>query len=274
VPPGQAGIIRITIRALAAAGKFEQHHEIYTNDPRYPVIKLTLAAEVKPLPDFLKRIENANVTHGEQAGSFNVWPTARPAVAVEPGERLKIALRIRPTSPDSGILRLATNQGDSYKLRRETSGDGYWLDIEIAAANQASRQTAVIAFESSNPNAPRLSIPLTINIPAENLIVTPKTIDLGELSLASLKSGIAKSSRIGLRKLVGTFQIKSLSATLPFIKLEAQTMVEGSNYLIKVSLISEKLPAAGSYSGTLLIETSDPARLRVEVPLKLTLTVR
>lgn len=274
MPPGQVGIIRITIRALAAAGPFEQHHEIYTNDPRQPVVKLTLAAEVKPLPDFLKRIANANATHGEQVGPFKVWPTAHPSVAVEPGEQLKIALRIRPTSPDSGSLRLATNQDGPYKLRREASGEGYWLDIEIAAASQASGQTIVIAFESSNLIAPHLSIPLTINVPAENLIVTPKDIDLGKLSLASLKTGMAKSSRVGLRKLVGTFQIKSLSATLPFIKLEAQTIVDGSNYLIKVSLIAEKLPAAGSYSGTLLIETSDTARPRVEVPVKLTLADR
>ena len=68
-------------------GPIERAYELQTNDPRHPIIKVTLAATVKPIPAYVKRIASANIGHGEVIGGFQLWPTARPAVTVEVGER-------------------------------------------------------------------------------------------------------------------------------------------------------------------------------------------
>lgn len=198
-----------------------------------------------------------------------MWPTARPVITVERGERLTTSLRIRPVAAGSASLKLAA-AGDSIKLRRETNGNGYWLDIATEPATDASPRIIPIALQTSDA-AGDLNIQLTVNVQAENLIATPRQLDFGEVSIADLQSGARKVGRVGIRKLVGAFHIKALSSTLGFLKLEQQAMVEGSNYLIRAHIDPAKLPKAGIYNGVLQIETDDAQAPHIEVPIKIVL---
>jgi hypothetical protein len=199
-----------------------------------------------------------------------VWPTARPAITVEPGERLSFSVRIKPVSVDAGELKLASSQPAkaTSNLRRETDGS-YWLDVLVGPVTEPGTHVVPFVLEAG-AGGQSLKIELMISVPAENVVFTPKSLDLGRVSLASLKSGMQKSGRLGVRKLVGSFRIKSLTSTLAFLKLDQQVMVEGSNYLIKVTFNLSNLPKAGDYSGVLRIETDDSLSPRLEVPIKLT----
>jgi hypothetical protein len=217
-------------------------------------------------------VGNADVARGEKVGAFNVWPTARPTLTLERGERFLISLRIKPVAGSGATVALAPNAPGAYKLRREA--DAYWLDIEAEPNAGANPRTIPLVAKSSDGSSTDLGIQLTVNVPAENIVVTPRQLDLGNVSVASLKGGAQKIGRVGIRKLVGTFHIKSLSSTLAFLKLEPVAMVEGSNYLIRVGFITDKLPKAGAYSGVLQIETDEPASPRIEVPIKITLVAQ
>ena len=242
------------------------------------MVKLTLRADIKPVPDFVKRITNSNIGHGEGAESFNIWPTANPVVSAARGESVKLSLRIRPTARGIGELQLSNDNGGRYRLRREANKEGYWLDIESEPINEPGSHKRSIQLQTAGGNTSQLTLQLTINIAltlqltiniaAENLIATPASLDMGELELANLKTGFQKTTRLGVRKLIGTFNIKSITATLPFLKLDRQTIVEGSNYLIKVTINPDSLPKPGPYSGLLRIETDDAQSPRVEVPIK------
>src|SRR5688572_7765670 len=129
-------------------GAVEQSYEVQTNDPRHPLIKVTVSANVKPLPGFVKRIASADVGRGEVNGAFQIWPTARPVITVEPGERLSIALRIKALTPDAGNLKLGPTAPDTWKLRREANGD-YWVDIPIPA-NETTTRVAPLVVELSD----------------------------------------------------------------------------------------------------------------------------
>jgi hypothetical protein len=261
--------VRITIRAISTVGPIEPVYDLYTSDPRYRVVKLTLRADVKPLPDFVKSITNSNIAYGEAIDSYNVWPAANPVVSAARGDSVKLSLRIRPTARDAGELQLSNGNGGRYRLRREANKPGYWLDIESGPINEPGSHTQTVTLKTAGSNPSELTLQLTIKIPAENLIATPGSLDLGELELSNLKSGgLQKTARLGVRKLVGTFNIKSVTSTLPFLKLDQQTIVEGSNYLIRVSIKPDSLPKPGPYSGLLRIDTDDPQTPRVEVPVK------
>jgi hypothetical protein len=80
-----------------------------------------------------------------------------------------------------------------------------------------------------------------------------------------------RTGRVGIRKQVGSFQIKSLTSTLAFLKLEKQTIVEGSNYLVRVTLDTTSLPKAGPYTGVIRIETDDSLTPVVEIHVKVIL---
>jgi hypothetical protein len=233
-------------------------------------VKLTITANIKPLPPFVARISNADIAHGEKVGAFNVWPTARPVVTVEGGERLTVTLRIKPTEAASGTLKLA-GASETYKLRREANGDGYLLDITVEPSNDSASRVLPIALEIGDGASGQLALQMTVNVQAENLTATPRQLDFGEVSLASLRDGLMGGGRFGIRKAVGTFHIKSLTSTLNFLKLEPRTIIEGSNYVIRVSFDPTKLPKAAAYTGVVKIETDDPLTPRVEIPVKMVL---
>ena len=105
---------------------------------------------------------------------------------------------------------------------------------------------------------------LTVNVLGENLIVSPKALDFGEVSLAKARNSF---QRVGIRKLVGTVHIKSMSSSLPFLKLEQTTIIENTNYLVRVTIDPARPLKPGSYDGVLLIETD--ADKRIEVPIRI-----
>jgi hypothetical protein len=260
--------VRITVRALETVGPVVRDYDLYTSDPRHRVVKLSLRADVKPLPGFVKSITNTNIGHGENVESFNIWPAANPVMSSARGDSVRLSLRIRPRARDAGELQLSPAGGGQYRLRRAANKEDYWLDVETEPMNEPGSHTRNIELKTADINQPPLIVKLTINIAAENLIATPTSLDLGELELSGLKSGAQKTARLGVRKLIGVFSIKSVSSTLPFLKFDRQTIVEGSNYLIKVSINLASLPKPGPYSGVLRIETDDPQTPRVEVPIK------
>ena len=109
---------------------------------------------------------------------------------------------------------------------------------------------------------------------AENVITTPASLDIGEITLSSLRAQPRGIGRVGVRKLTGAFRITALSSSLQFIKLEQQIIVEGSNYLIRLGSDPSLLPKPGSYDGFLRIETDDSQKPRIEVPIRLILVDR
>lgn len=222
-------------------------------------------ANVKPLPDYIKRITSADVGHGEVNGAFHIWPTARPVITVEAGERLSIALRIKALTPDAGDLKLGPTAPDTWKLRREANGD-YWLDIPIGPANETSTRVVPLVVELIDGRSREIRVRLMVNVPAENLIVSAKEIDFGEVALENVRRTLR---RVGIRKIVGSLHIKALTTTLPFLKLEQGTIIEGSNYLIRITIDPSKPLKPGAYDGTVVIETDEGHRVEVPVKLKL-----
>ena len=107
-----------------------------------------------------------------------------------------------------------------------------------------------------------IRIELTVNIPVENIVVTPREIDFGAVAISRARDLM---KRVGIRKQVGSFHIKSATSTLAFLRLEQATMVEGSNYLFRVTIDSAKPAKAGKYEGFLTIETDDHHSFQVPV---------
>jgi hypothetical protein len=271
IQPGQAGAIIVRLHTEYLLGPVKRGYALQTNDPKHPVVSVTVVANVKPAPDYVKRIATANVKSGETNGDFQIWPTARPKITLEPGERLDVSLRIRPLAPGARSLKLAAGAPQSWKLRRETDGEGYWLDIPIEPAKDTNSQTVPLIVEPKEGPAREILVQLSVNVPSENVAATPQQIDFGEMALLSLSNPM---KRLGIRKQIGSFHIKKLASTLPFLKLEQATMVEGSNYMIKITIDRTTPLKAGEYQGNVIIETDDTHAVRVEVPVKIKITER
>jgi hypothetical protein len=239
-------------------------------------LTVTLAGDVKPVPEVVKRILNGDAQHGERVTGFNVWPTARPGISIDRGERIKFSIRIRPSEAEAAELQLSTKPTEKidYKLRREAKGSGYWLDVEAGPFSESGSHQAKIEMTAGANPATAVTIYLSVYVLSENLIATPNSLDLGELHLPQLTERARLVGRLGLRKTAGTFRITTYSASLPFIKLERQIIVDGSNYLIRLTTDPASLPKPGSYTGVLRMETDDREKPIVEIPIKVTVVDR
>ena len=267
--PGQAGVIRIHFATKdVEPGPAERTFELQTNDPKHRLIKVTVTATVKPLPGYAKRLGGADIAHGETLGPFVVWPAVRPTITLERGERLPITLRVRPAEPGQRIALVAAS--DAFKLTRETNGDGYLLTVVVdspaASANDSPARILPLILKAEGGND--LALQITVNVPGEVFAITPQQVDFGEVSLEKLRSGAGAVARLGIRKAVGSFEVKSLGSTLEFLQVESQTIVPGTNYLIRLRLDPAKLPKPGNYAGIVRIETNEPSAPRVEVRVK------
>jgi hypothetical protein len=254
------------------SGPIAQQYELQTNDPQNPIIRLTVRAHVKPLPAFVKRILTAEVEFGEIAAGFRVWPTLRPTLLLERGEKLDITLRFRPQTGSTATLALGPDAPAFCKLRHDQNSNTYWLDITAGPVDASVKRAVPLVVTDPNGTPIKLAVNLSIDVPPENVIVTPSELDLGEVALSRLKAGQQKVGRAGIRKLVGTFRIRALSSTLPFLTLEQQTIVEGINYIVRTRFDLDQLPKAGAYSGSVVIETDDGNRFNL--PVKLTIVDR
>ncbi|HKP13403.1 MAG TPA: hypothetical protein VJZ91_14885 [Blastocatellia bacterium] len=267
--PGQAGVIRVHIETKdLAPGPLERTYELQTNDPKHRFLQVTVTATIQPLPAFVKRITNADIQHGEAAGPFVVWPAAQPVVMTEKGERLPISLRIRPAAPNQSVKLAAASDG--VKLTREANGEGYVLDVMVESPADAPTRVLplVVNVEGGEP----LKLQVTAKVQAEGLVTSSRQVDFGEVSLAGLQGGAGAMTRLGVRKQVGTFEVKAVSSSLEFLKVESQTIVPGSNYVIYIRFDPTKLPKPATYIGTLRVETTDAAQPRLELPIKVVVT--
>lgn len=209
----------------------------------------------------MKRLKASEIGHGENFGAYQVWPTSRPEVELEKAEKLAIPVRIRPTGAEN--LTVTLEPGSPWKLRKETSGD-YWLDVVAEGGAPPTPAIAKLTVDFGSSRS-EIQVVLKTTVPADNLVLTPKDLDFGELPVAGLNGSV---KRLGLRKLVGSFHIKALSSTLPFLKLEQATMVDGSNYVIRVSIDPSKAKP-GSYSGSVVVETDEAHRVEIPVKIKI-----
>ena len=243
---------------------------------------------VKPTPSFISHMTGGELARGERVGSVNVWPTAHPFITIERGERLTAAIRLRPESGDSILVNPGEQRSDtasppavggnsgakllpddpgSFNSKVRNEGTDYWLDLSVGPIREPG--TYLRRIEVSISGGDKVPVDLTIMVISENTLLSTNTVDLGRVSLEDLKSGGVRSVRVGMRRLVGTVHINSIQTSHPFLKAESDTLVPGTNYLIRVSIDRGATLRPGSYDGVIQINTDDPNTAKIEIPWKL-----
>jgi hypothetical protein len=255
------------------SGLLNRSFELGTNDPKNRVVKVTLRARVFPLPAFVSRLVSPAIERGDKIGAFTVWPTAHAVVTLQHGEELTLSFRIKRDLFDSGISGAPAATSDLVRIgSRGEIGTGLWVDVTLGPFDKPGRHSASVKIPVSGGNVTELAISVGFTVLEDSVIVTPRSLDLGEISMSELREGVERAARIGIRKQAAAVGLKSVSSTSPFLKLETQTIVDGANYVIRVTLSGGANLSPGSFNGQLVIETDDKDQPRIEVPVKVKIT--
>jgi hypothetical protein len=148
------------------------------------------------------------------------------------------------------------------------SGRGLLADIAIDAVGRSVNQAVPLVVDLGENRASEIRVQLMVTVPAENLVVTPRDLDFGERTLAGVRVWFQGSA---LESWSARF-ISKQSRQRRFLELALTTMVDGSNYLIKITVDPTTPLKPGAYTGVVLIETDEGRK--IEVPIKLTVVDR
>jgi hypothetical protein len=290
----------------AESGKVERDYRLFTNDPAQPIISLIMACTIKPVPDWMDRLQNPNLLYGSRVGHFTVWPTAEPQLRIAKGETFKLSLRVAPAGPDSagpvepaanppsGPNTLGSQAGNSnyssgglntptplptdkidYKTLDISEGGvpgGFWLAIDIGPIQEPGLFRYNLTIPDRHGKPVDVSIRLSVLVMDDQFVVAPASLDLGEIKISDMSAGDAEVGRFGLRRVLRPFEIKDVQCSLPFLKASIQPITNGRNYFIKLGAVTGSRPRPRSYQGTVRIVTDDSQQPTIEVPIKLKLT--
>lgn len=181
--------------------------------------------------------------------------------------------RIKPDGAASGKLTAPKPAGAEppYRLRRDANGRDYWLELTLGPYDEPGARSLPIALQIADGKATELSLLTRVNVMSDDLIVIPSSLDFGEVRLGGVSSGLLLG-RIGVRKRLGSFKLKGVSTTLPFLKIEQQTLIPERNYVFRIMIDPSVTVMPGTATGSIYVETDDAARPRVEVPVTIRFT--
>jgi len=147
----------------------------------------------------------------------------------------------------------------------------YWLDLNIGPIDQPGIYYWHPAPQVEFKDLADLPLELVVTVLGEALVTTPSWSGPVEVSLSTQPGDEILIGRIGVRKLVGSFHVKKVSSTIPFLKVESQTLIDGNNYLIKITTGSREGLRAGIIEGAVRIDTDDARKPRIDVPCRIKL---
>jgi hypothetical protein len=238
VSPGQEGKVTLTVKTKNMRGKITKGAKVYLNDPKQPVVRLTLQGTVKPY--------------------INVDPRDRVYLRGFIGEVAKESLTI--TSNEEGpftISAVKTNVEDKidHNLTEVEPGKKYQLDIS-SKPGLLGRFRGKITLSTNSKQKPQLVVNVSGSIRSE-VMVSPSKVYFGNIKLPIEPAAAKPFSRtVTVRTIRGAgLKIEKLTSDSDVVRTELATTKDGEAYTITVTLDSARL-AKGDLKSAIHIFTN------------------
>jgi hypothetical protein len=238
---------------------------VSTNDPKNPNFSLILRARFKseaapagpPIPGPL----NPNPV-------LTVEPIDRVITSALTGSSSTNSFYIYNPLPTPVHVKNVIPGGTSFTATLNTIEDGkrYQVTVTSNPSLKAGHYAQIVRVATDSTAQPEVKIDLDLTV-YPKVFASPASIIMPPLSVASDLSSINWPA-IFVRKLrEHSFQVKSYTSTLPFLKLELITETEGQAYSIRLTLDTGKIKP-GDFKGSVHIVTNDADVPFVDVPVQ------
>lgn len=270
MPPGKEGKITLALEHTDGyAGEVAKSAAVATNDPATPNFNLVLHVYFKAPPVTSWPVAPNPAPAGKLSGAFTVSPSNRWISSVISGGTATSRLTFYNREAAPAHITKVVTEGNDFIATLQTIEDGKRYELYLATnpGLKVGRHAQTIKLLTDNAEGPEIPIEVEVNVFAK-VFATPGAINLPRMS-ASADFSAMRLPVIYVRKLRDAgLKIKTVSSTLPFIKLVLATETEGQVYTIGLSLDKSKMPAPGEFRGKIVIETNDPDAPVIEVPVQ------
>ncbi len=230
-------------------GALSKTADVTTNDPHKPIFTLSLRAV----------ISKPGTSPGRRVGPFIVGPSNRWAGNIARGTTADALITIYNDSPQPVKITKVEAGGEAFTVILETleAGKRYLLKAQNSPSLPVGKHTQLVTLKTDSRDFPELQLQLEATI-FPLLSVNPQLLLFENLPVSRPDYTVETLGKfIFVRQARGaTLEIKKLTATLPFLKVEIADSVPGQAYTLKVGF--KEKPPQGEHKGVVKIETNDP----------------
>lgn len=244
IPPGGAGQVRVTFRALSVGERIVKWVTVRSTDPQEPLVKLKILASVPP------RV-------AVRPGSLR-WGRLRPGEPI-PSKTVLLAgegLEVKRIEASSAALRATLRELGERKGRRELE---LWIELD-AARLSPGRINQQVTLYTNQEGQEVIVIPVLGRLEGEVGVEPPLVsfgrVQRGEAPIRSFE--VSKAHPPGLSVL----QIESAP---DFLSARLVPLEPGRRYRIEVELKPEARP--GRIQGEIVLHTDDGLQPTLRVPV-------
>jgi hypothetical protein len=246
--PEQEGKLTVKWDTRRVRGDLTGETTVYFDDPAEPPIVFLLRGVVKPRLEFL--------------------PSRALFLSLFKGEETeRMVTIVNNEAQPLNITRLET-RGQHFVADVHTveSGKVYQVMVKVPPDVAPGRYREALEVYTDDPE--REPIQITVNVLVkENLYTFPDIVDFGTVSLGQLARIPSIIQTILVKKREGEFDIDSVTATLPFLRIRREPEGKSGTFRIDVSLDPHEL-RPGKVVGSLRIRTTDTEFPELEVPVR------
>jgi len=251
-------------------GEVSKFATVTTNDPNQASFGLTVKVFFKPDPNAppITAPQPAPAAL-KRVGRFNISPSDKWVTAVVTGLTISNTFTLSSVDLKPAHVTKVNPGGKDFdvNLRTVENGKQYALVVTSSPALKPGRHTQTVELMTDDPDMAKIPIDLEINV-YPLVIATPQTIMLPKLALRGDLSRIVIPT-VYIRKVKGDgLEVKRVTSTLAFLKLELQTETTGQAYTIRASMDGSAVREAGDFEGKIRIETNDPDSPLLEVTVR------
>jgi len=194
----------------------------------------------------------------KRVGPFNVAPSDKWVTAVVKGLTISNTITLSNADQKPAHITKINAGGSDFEVKLRTVEDGKQYAVVVTSNPELKpgRHIQTVEVMTDYADMPRIPIELEINV-YPLVVATPQTIMLPKLAMQGDLSRIVIPV-IYIRKVKGDgLEVKGVTSTLPFLKVELQTEKAGESYTLRCSLDKSALPGAGDFEGKIRIDTND-----------------
>ncbi|MEW6209775.1 MAG: hypothetical protein AB1631_15535 [Acidobacteriota bacterium] len=269
MPPGKEGSITLAIAQTAGyVGEISKSATVTTNDPALGTFYLTLRAHFKPVETAAGAI-NKVAGYGKMSGAFSVSPNDRWTTSAITGTAPATTLYLFNHEKEPVHIKQVEAGGTSFKVVVSPIEDGkrYQVSLSTDPTLKPGQYSQKVRIITDHPTKPDVILHLDVTVFAK-VFATPSSIAMPALALNSDMAGV-NLPPIYIRKIrEAGLQLKSVNSTLPFIKVEVKTEIEGQFYTLRITFDKSKIAEAGSYKGEIVIDTNDAEVPVIKIPVQ------
>lgn len=276
IAPGKEGKITLVIASTDHyVGETTKSATVNTNDPARPTFNLILRAYFKPTtkPGGPEVVKGAGIAPGKAAGPYTISPSDRWFTSALSGTTS--ATKINFYNRESAPVRLTKVEagGTDFNVSLTPIEDGkrYELFVSTNPALKPGQYKQDVKVLTDNPATPEIKLHLEATVFAK-VLASPSFISLPKLELVSDIASVNMPA-IYIRKVRDLgLNLKDVRSSLPFLKLDVKTEIEGQFYIIKLSLDPSKIEKPGDYKGEVIVDTNDAEVPQLKIPITVSFT--